>query len=432
MRDKISKILKKSDQDQKEIIKKGIFFMGFRATGILGGYLFTLYITNNYGASLNGLVVLSFSIFMFATIIGRLGIDVNLIKFYSTEKNWEENPGLFYRVLLKSFLFSSFLVAILYLSRDFVIINLFDKPQLKPYYFWAILSIPGWVITMLCAGALRAKGYNNWFAFFINTGRFSLAFIFVCILGWIEMNPINVMIAHLYGIYVLTLIALIVTVKKFKRVSFKSEINSWAFLKESFPMMLSSTIMIFLGWMDTFILGIYETDESIGIYNVALKLALVTSFSIEAINSSLAPKIANLYLNDLREKFLNLVKFSTRLNFILTLLIVTVLVIFNQWFLGIFGEEFKAGSIALIILCSIHLINSSVGSVGIIMQMTGKQKQYQYIAIISLCINLLLNFILIPKYGINGAAIATAVSLSVWNVSGCVYLKRKENIKTYL
>jgi len=355
-----------------------------------------------------------------------------LIKFYSTEENWEENPGVFYRVLLKSFLFSSLLVAILYLAQDFVIIKIFKKPQLNPYYFWAILSIPGWVITMLSAGALRAKGFNNWFAFFINTGRFSLAFLFVCLLGWIEMNAINVMIAHFIGIYVLTLIALIVILKKFKKVSFKTEVNTWIFLKESFPMMLSSTIMIFLGWMDTFILGIYETDESIGIYNVALKLALVTSFSIEAINSSLAPKIANLYVNNFKEKFLNLIKFSTRLNFILTLLIVSVLIIFNQWFLSIFGEEFKAGSIALVILCSIHLINSSVGSVGVIMQMTGKQKQYQYIAIISLGINLLLNFILIPKYGINGAAIATAVSLSAWSVSGCIYLKRKENIRTYL
>ncbi|MGO2357482.1 flippase [Mesonia sp.] len=432
MKTSLSKLLKKSDQDQKEIIKKAIFFMGFRGVGILGGYLFTLYITNNYGADLNGLVVLSFSIFMFATIIGRLGIDVNLIKFYSTEGNWEEDPGVFYRVLLKSLFFSSLLVFILYLARDFLVIDLFKKPQLSPYYFWAIVAIPGWVITMLCAGALRARGFNNWFAFFNNTGRFSFAFIFVCLLGWIEMKPINILIAHFFGIYLLTMIALIVIVKKFKKISFRSTTNTWAFLKESFPMMLSSTIMIFLGWMDTFILGVYETDESIGIYNVALKLALVTSFSIEAINSSLAPKIANAYVNNLKEKFLGLIKFSTRLNFSLTVLIVMVLLVFNQWFLGMFGEEFKAGSMALIILCAIHLINSAVGSVGIIMQMTGKQKQYQYIAIISLGINLLLNFILIPRYGINGAAIATAISLSVWNVSGCVYLKRKENIRTYL
>lgn len=432
MKDKISKLLKRSDQDQKEIMKKGIFFMGFRGVGILVGYLFTLYITTNFGASLNGLVTLSFSVFMFASIIGRLGIDVNLIKFYAREGNWEREPGLFYRVLIKSFLVSLLLVAILFLIEDFIIIDLFKKPQLSPYYFWGVLAIPGWVVTMLCAGALRAKGLNNWFAFFINTGRFSFALLLVWILGWFTLDPLNIIVGHFYGICLLSLIALVVVIKNFKTISLRSSKNSWSFVKDSFPMMLSSTIMVFLGWMDTFVLGVYETDENIGIYNVALKLALVASFAIEAINSSLAPKIAKLYEEHKNEQFLKLVKFSTRLNFGITTLIVATLIIFNQWFLGIFGDEFKVGSLALIILCSIHLINSAVGSVGIIMQMIGKQKQYQYIAIISLGINLTLNFLLIPIYGIIGAAIATAVSLSVWNIAGTVYLKRKENIRTYL
>lgn len=432
MRDKISKILKKSDQDQKEIIKKGIFFMGFRGVGILAGYFFTLYITTHFGAALNGLVNLSFSVFMFASIIGRLGIDVNLIKFYAREGNWEREPGLFYRVLIKSFFVSLLLVAILFLIEDLIVIDLFKKPQLSPYYFWGVLSIPGWVTTMLCAGALRAKGLNNWFAFYNNTGRFLFALVLVLVLGLFTLDPLNIIIGHFYAVCLLSLTALGVVVKNFKRISLRSTINSWNFVRDSFPMMLSSTIMVFLGWMDTFILGIYETDENIGVYNVALKLALVASFSNEAINSSLAPKIANLYTNKQRVKFLNLVKFSTRLNFSLTFLIVSLLVIFNQWFLGVFGEEFAIGYISLIILCSVYLINSSLGSVGIIMQMTGKQKQYQYIAIISLILNLTLNFILIPKYGINGAAIATAVSLLVWNMSGCIYLKKKENIKTHL
>lgn len=432
MKNKISKLLKSGDQDQQEIIKKGIFFMGFRGIGILSGYLFTLYITTNFGADLNGLVTLSFSVFMFASIIGRLGIDVNLIKFYAREGNWEQEPGLFYRVLIKSILLSLLLVVILLIIEDYIIIDLFKKPQLSPYYFWAISSIPGWVVTMLCAGALRARGLNSWFAFFNNTGRFLFALLLVWILGLFALDPLNIIVGHFYGICLLSIMALGVVIKNFKTISLRSSTNSWSFIKDSFPMMLSSTIMVFLGWMDTFILGVYETEENIGIYNVALKLALVTSFAIEAINSSLAPKIAKLYEEHKNEQFLKLVKFATRLNFVITTIIVVILIIFNQWFLGIFGSEFKVGGIALIILCSIHLINSAVGSVGIIMQMTGKQKQYQYIAVIALLINLLLNFILIPRYGINGAAVATAISLSVWNIAGTVYLKRKENIRTYL
>ncbi|RFN59164.1 MATE family efflux transporter [Marixanthomonas ophiurae] len=103
----------------------------------------------------------------------------------------------------------------------------------------------------------------------------------------------------------------------------------------------------------------------------------------------------------------------------------------NKWLLGLFGEEFKSGTTVLLILCSIHLISSAMGSAAIIMQMTGYQKQYHNIALVSLGFNLSLNFILIPNFGITGAAIATAFSLCFWNVSNAVFLKRKENIVTY-
>ncbi len=318
-------------------------------------------------------------------------------------------------------------------AQDFFILHIFKKDQLAPYYFWSVLGIPFWTITMLCAGALRAKGLNNWFAFFNNTGRFLLTILLLAVVYlFYTVAPVMLIQIHFWALVVLALIAFWVVSRELNQLTLKSGTNSWRFLRESFPMLLSSTIMVFLGWLDTFILGIYETDENIGIYNAALKLALVTSFSIEAINSSLAPKIANAFAEQAHEKFKGLVKFSTRINFVATAGIVAVLLIFNQFFLGIFGEEFLIGKYVLIILCSIHLLNSTTGSVGIIMQMIGRQKQYQNIALIALGLNLILNFALIPLYGIEGAAAATAISLSFWNIAGTVYLKRKENIRTYL
>jgi len=71
------------------------------------------------------------------------------------------------------------------------------------------------------------------------------------------------------------------------------------------------------------------------------------------------------------------------------------------------------------------------GSVGVIMQMTGHQKVYQNIVLIALILNIVLNFTLIPLYGILGAAIATVVSISSWNIIGAVYLKQKLNIRSY-
>lgn len=419
------------DVDSRDIFIQGFSFLSIRIVGIFVGYLFTYFIATQYGAAVNGLVSLAFTLFLFLSIFSRLGIDINLIRFYAIEDNFTKSKGLFTRVLLKSVLFSSILSFLLYLAKDFIVFELFKKPQFEPYIIWTALAIPFWVITSLCAGYLRAREQNKWFAFLNNPGRFLFALLFFLFLWLIHDQPLNAIIAHFYGVVVLAILSLIVAYSNIKTISLKTEESSWLFLKEAFPMMLSSTILILLGWLDTFVLGIFESNDNIGIYNVAIKIATFTSFTLQAINSILAPKLAKSHNEQDQALFNKLIRFTTTLNFYSTLIIVALIVLTHKWLLGIFGDEFVSGGSVLILLCLGQLINSMSGSVGVILQMTGKQKVYQYIVIVALFLNIILNFTLIPKFGIVGAAIATVVSISSWNVIGAVYLKRKMNIRSY-
>lgn len=394
------------------------------------GYLFTFLVAKYYGAATLGLISLCFSIFLFAGIMGRLGLDTNLVRYYSTEANLNDT-GLFYKVLLKSFLGSSIIAIILFLLKDYIIYDIFGKPQLEPYFIWTVLAIPMWSGTLVCAGLLRARKNNRWFAFLNNPGRFSFTVLFFMILWAIADSPINAIKAHFIGIGALFVLSFYLAAQSLKKISFDSVQNSWVFLREALPMMLSSTILVLLGWLDTFVLGIYDSVDKIGIYNVALKVATLTSFTLQAINSILAPKLASSHNQGNQKQFHKLIHFTTRLNFFSTLVIVSVILIFREWILSIFGAEFIAGASILIILCIGQLINSMSGSVGVIMQMTGHQKVYQNIVLIALILNIVLNFTLIPLYGILGAAIATVVSISSWNIIGAVYLKQKLNIRSY-
>lgn len=429
IQNKIKSVVK--DKNNKDILSKSFSFLVFRGLGIIGGYLFTYVIANRYGASMNGLVTLGFAIFMFASAISTFGIDINFVKYYSDSERWNKDPGLFYKVLLKSFLFSISITVLLYIFRDLIVFRLFKKPQFLPVYNWAILAIPGWTMVKAIAGVLRGKGLNNWYAFFNNTGKFSLAVLILIALDFLNIDPLNAIRAHFYAINVLAVLAFVIAFRNFKRITILTVSNSWQFMRESFPMFISTTITVFLGWIDSFVLGIYVSDSEIGIYNVAIKIALGASFAMEAINSGLAPKIARLYFDKKEVELKKLIRFTTVLNFGITITIVLFLIIFNQWLLGLFGEEFKAGFSVLLILSSVHLLNSFMGSGAIIMQMIGYQKQYQNIAILALVLNLGLNFLLIPRYGNIGAAVSTAFSLTAWYISNAVFLKRKENIITY-
>lgn len=429
IQEQIKKIL--TDSNNKDILQKSAGFLFFRGIGIIGGYFFTFLIASRYGASMNGLVTLGFSIFMLASAIATFGVDINLVKYYADLNRWENDPGLFYKVLAKSVLLSLLITGVLYLFRDFIAVRLFDKPQFIPVYTWAIAAIPGWTMIKACAGVLRGKGLNNWYAFFSNTGKFALAALLLLVLDLVKTGPLHAIKAHFFAVSALAVLAFVIVFQNFKKMTLHTVSDTWSFMRESFPMFISTTIMVFLGWIDSFVLGIYVSDSEIGVYNVAIKIALGASFAMEAINSGLAPKVARLYFDKKEKELQEIVSFSTVLNFGVTVGIVLLIIIFNQFLLGLFGEEFKSGAAVLLILCLVHLLNSFMGSAAIIMQMTGYQKQYQNIAVAALVINLGLNFLLVPRFGNIGAALATAISLTVWYIYNTSFLKRKENISTY-
>jgi len=172
-------------------------------------------------------------------------------------------------------------------------------------------------------------------------------------------------------------------------------------------------------------------NANIGIYNVALKIATFSTFSLQAINSILAPKIARSYASDDKVLFQRVIRFGARINFFSTLVIVLGIILGQKWILQFFGDDFVNGTPVLIILCIGQVISSMSGSVGVILQMTGKQGVYQNIMLVALILNLVLNFSLTPVYGNFGAAVATVVSIAAWNLIGAIYLKRNMNIVSY-
>ena len=75
-------------------------------------------------------------------------------------------------------------------------------------------------------------------------------------------------------------------------------------------------------------------------------------------------------------------------------------------------------------------VNAVSGSVGYILQMTGKEIVFQNIVTASVMLNIILNIILIPLFGITGAAVASAASMIFWNAVSAVYIVKSEKIIT--
>jgi O-antigen/teichoic acid export membrane protein len=109
--------------------------------------------------------------------------------------------------------------------------------------------------------------------------------------------------------------------------------------------------------------------------------------------------------------------YSSRLIFTATLPFALCLIFYGQDIIGmIYGTQFASGYRALAILSFGQLMNAAFGSVGLILNMTGNEKSSLKGQALALLINFALNIVLIPKWGLEGAAAATCISLIIWNI----------------
>jgi O-antigen/teichoic acid export membrane protein len=124
-----------------------------------------------------------------------------------------------------------------------------------------------------------------------------------------------------------------------------------------------------------------------------------------------------LYAQGDMKKLQRLVTASARVILLINLLITVGFIIWGKSFLNLaFGSAFKTGYTPLMILLVGQLINSGAGSVGLLLNMSGHERETARGMTIAAIINVVLNLLLIPRLGINGSAVATSISLIIWNV----------------
>lgn len=202
-------------------------------------------------------------------------------------------------------------------------------------------------------------------------------------------------------------------------------------MTSSFPIMISSSIIILLAWSDKILLGIYDTEKDIAIYDIAIRIATLITFNLDAINSILSSKISKFYNQGQMEELKRVVQFSSKVNSIIAFIIFMAILLFSTTILRFFGEDFVIGKTTLLILISGQLFNSICGPVGNLLHMTGNQKEFRNIMGFTLILNIILNVFLIKKMGINGAALATTISLICWNILGVIAIKKKLNLNSF-
>ncbi len=193
-------------------------------------------------------------------------------------------------------------------------------------------------------------------------------------------------------------------------------------LSYSAPVAMSTILSLLLLWTDTLFLGHFGSAEEVGIYSMAMRLAMVGSVILVSFNTMIAPLISDLFNRGERVRLENLLKSVTKWAVGLSLPVFAGLALFPEQALRIMGSEYLVGANALIILAAGQLINTAAGPAALVLMMCGRPRYVLFSNIIVYVVDIVLCFILIPRFGIEGAAFTWTITLLLFNAGALIGL----------
>ena len=421
-----------------KLIKNSLNVLLLRVGGVALMFCLSLFLTNNFSADIVGQYDFVRSTIMILSGISLIGTNQAII-YYSgvlTSKNsFGSIKSIYFKMVSLVFIICGFLYIPLFLVSEDFINQIFNKPE---SYSLIELSVQGlffYSITMLNIDTIRALKKTIISELFRNVFRYTPFFLFSVILYLID-KPEGLVVWFIYSFVALCIIStaavfFILLNKDFPNTA-AQKYSTKDIVKTSYPMALSAISYFLMQSVDVLFLGAFDTFESIAYYSVAVKIATVTSLALISVNIVIAPKIAKIYNDRNFSELKSMIRKATRINVLISIPILLILFFFPDFLLSMFGDNYTLAKNAFLILLIAQFFNSVTGPSALYLNMTGRQKILNFILLTCLLINVILNLILIPEFGMIGAASATTISFVVSKLIASTTVLYLDNVKTYI
>ena len=187
--------------------------------------------------------------------------------------------------------------------------------------------------------------------------------------------------------------------------------------KAVIPLALISGLQLINNYVDLLIVGLFQPDNEIGIYRAVTQLSMFVIFGFQALNQVFQPYYALHSKCEDRAALQRLVTFSSRLIALTALPPLIIIFLFPQDIITlVFGAAYEGGWIVLVILSFGQAVNAFMGALGVLLNMMGYERVTMYWVAWAATVNIILTLIFVPLLGMEGAAIASTISLVFYNI----------------
>ena len=358
-----------------------------------------------------GKYTFAFSLTAIFAIFIDLGLNTLIIRDISRQK---KVLGRYINNILTMQIVSSVLMSI----GLFVCINLLNYPKDTTYAVYIIgLAV---VITSFSSivGSIFRAFEQMQYESIIETTK-NLAFLALSAIFLLNgYGLITVCFIFLFTTILQFLFYWRVYIKKFSKPRLEFNFDFWKYLiKTGFSFAITGIFVVIYGRISTIMLSLMLGDSAVGLYNAPYNLIVALSFIPGAFLASIFPVLSAYFVSS-KETLKKAYYLSFK--YLLTIsvpLVIGIFILSEKIILLIFGQEYLQSTIVLKILIWIQLFAFISWLMGIILNSAEKQKLFAYATGSGVIVNIVLNFFLIPQFGIKGAAFATLITqITVFSV----------------
>lgn len=404
--------------------------MAIRIFGAGLGLLSQIMLARWMGINEFGIYAFAWTCILAAGIISQLGLGTSatrLVVQYGND-NRPDRLRSFVGFVATAVVVSGSFIAIVAIGTIAGTNGLVLDSSLAALYL-AFAIVPLMALHEVARGVTRGLGHVNAAyapGFLARPGLFLLALTGLYFTGYTITAPVAI----------LTLAAslLVVTIDQWRKITRwlppavtrrRTPWHTQRWLAICLPVVLVDGQYMMLSYLDVLALNAWVGPDKIAQYFTAARLVGLLTFVHFAVSAASAHQIARINADGANHKLPTVMKKYIAWTFWPTVAGVAVLLPTGSWLLGLFGPEFSDGYEIMPVLVIGILAQAATGPVKYLLAMTGQQNLMAIILGITTALNLGLIFWLVPAMGLQGAAIATTVSLSFASLSLAAVVKHR-------
>lgn len=363
-------------------------------------------IANYYGATLFGQYSYAISLVAFSNIFFEL-INSRVLKKYYTKEN-------FNILVFNTNFFKNSIAIILFFIP--IIYKFFYKIDNTLFYLLILLCLDNILMT-------ATSGIENFFEYKLEAKRIVISNNIVKIISYFLQYICMILNKGIIFIAIVRCIGSLIRViilkyqynssylGKLENKSVKLDIKLIVkIIDESKYLWFSFVSFLIYTQTDRLMINHYLGVEEVGVYTIGMQLSNILAILIGPIQNSLFPKFLELYRNDY-QKYYNFYKLTNTIitQFYLIITLISIIVV-KYTFKYVYSSQYDGAILIYSILAFSVFIKANGSLQTSHMTIKNITKKSFYKTLVSLILNIILNILLIPKYGINGAAIATLIT----------------------